>query len=72
MHEVVTALSARDSHSSAGSSSSGLVQKAMELKESPLARDSIACPPHWNVSFKKECLKCVNKFFLLCKDSSKA
>lgn len=72
MHEAVTALSACDSHSSAGSSSSGLVQKAIELKESPLTRDSIACPPHWNVSFKKVCLKRVNKFLLLCEDSSKA
>lgn len=72
MYEAVTALSPCDSHFSAGSSSSGLVQKAMELKESPLGRDSIACPPHWNVSFKKECLKCVNKCLLLCEDSSKA
>lgn len=70
MHEAVTALSACDSHFSTSSSNSGLVQKAMELKESPLARHSIASLPHWNTRFKKECLKCVDECLLLCEDSS--
>lgn len=71
MHEAVTALSACDSHFSTKSFNSGLVQKVMKLKESPLARHSIASLPHWSTRFKKECLKCVDKCLLLCEDSSK-
>lgn len=52
MHEAVTALSACDSHFSTRSFNSGLVQKVMKLKESPLARHSIASLPHWNTRFK--------------------
>lgn len=72
MHEAVTALSACDRQFSTSSSNSeGLAQKAMELKESPLARHSMASLPHWKTRFKKECLKCVDECILLCEDSSK-